>query len=481
MTTRIVPNPEMLTRRDGANPTGGAWTVDECAPVRGEPHVIISQRRMTVPTRDEPIARVIRAHEMMHVKVSPPDYTPWMNRGIASLDSLQAAEELRVNLLLGRAGFDTKLLADGGEEAEGEYAAANNEWAAAVRTTVAYAATGSLKPFLTGIRRHNREWGQVLRSIADRAEKMLAKVDAGTLGFTGPGPSGMPAPYGFAHTERLAEWIDRLARDDRDSGDGSGGGSGSAPGAGDGAHGDEAQAPKPPPVSVEYVKAAKADLTPSSWRPVAVERVPLPRVAPGGLGRKRRPSQFGRSPRRVHRILTDPERRIFDATTRGNGGVVLIDASGSMALSHDDILAICEAAPGATVAMHACGGAHWEANLWVLADRGRVAAEIPPHPHGNGNDGTALRWAIDQRQHSRAPVLWITDGGVQGADGQYHDGLAMDCIRTVVDHDCHIVPNTTKAIEVLKTLRQGQRPKRWWPYPFVDTHDRLTGRGIPPG
>ena len=72
-----------------------------------------------------------------------------------------------------------------------------------------------------------------------------------------------------------------------------------------------------------------------NWFPVKLAPLPLTLTVQGAIGKKRVASQVGRNPRRISRILTDPERRIFDKKVRSGGGVVLIDCSGSMDLSKD--------------------------------------------------------------------------------------------------------------------------------------------------
>ena len=156
----FIPEPELLSRAD-THP--GKWTVDAVAPKRGLPSTSIVDRHMRVPVDASDMSRVIRAHEMMHGKVSPSDqFDDWIARGVATRESMVAVEELRVNLLCQKAGFDMKKhLSDDGETADGERIAVLKDWKSAVHMAIACAGTASSKKFLTGIRRHNREWGQI--------------------------------------------------------------------------------------------------------------------------------------------------------------------------------------------------------------------------------------------------------------------------------------------------------------------------------
>ena len=73
-----LPLPEMLGRKDAQH---GQWTVDTCAPTRGLPHTNIVDRKMVVPVSPEETERVIRAHEMVHARVSPAeDFGLWIQR-----------------------------------------------------------------------------------------------------------------------------------------------------------------------------------------------------------------------------------------------------------------------------------------------------------------------------------------------------------------------------------------------------------------
>ena len=98
------PMPEMLGRRDTEL---GKWSIDTCAPVRGLPMTNIVDKVMIVPVNDGEVERCIRAHEMIHAKVSPAnEMKSWVEREIATRTALMMVEEARVNFLAQRAGFD---------------------------------------------------------------------------------------------------------------------------------------------------------------------------------------------------------------------------------------------------------------------------------------------------------------------------------------------------------------------------------------
>ena len=90
------------------------------------------------------------------------------------------------------------------------------------------------------------------------------------------------------------------------------------------------------------------------WGRLEVETPPLVSCLPGRIGRRWRAAQEGTRILAPHRMLTDD--RVFGRKCRAQGGTVLIDASGSMCLSVEDLWSIVENAPGATVAVYAGDG-----------------------------------------------------------------------------------------------------------------------------
>jgi hypothetical protein len=489
------PMPEMLGRRDTEL---GAWVVDSCAPVRGLPHTNIVDKVMVVPVNDGETERCIRAHEMVHARVSPAnDFSAWIQRGIASEIALRAVEESRVNFLAQKAGFDVLAhLSDGSELEAGVRIAKQGDWASAVYTAVGFSNSAGLKPFLTGIRRENREWGDALRDIAKKVEKLLAKADKRrTLASTAVDDRSGLAPLGFTHTEVIAEMVDRIANppepevDEDENGEGQEGQSSNDGGGKPEADGEATQnkigkadkQPAKPKVNKDKLK----EINPASeggravsWAELKVRKLPLTRHAQGGLGRKRRATDMGRNPRRIGRMLVDPERRIFDASKKGNGGVVIIDGSGSMRLSTADLVKIMEQAPGATVAVYSTDSQNKKDNLFILAEKGRMVDAVPERSGGNGVDGEALRWAIKQKQHRNAPVVFITDGLVHGINHGYEDFLAMDCIKQVRNERVIVRPNVGEGIKALEQLKAGVKPTMWYPHCWKQTWRRVQGGNL---
>lgn len=498
----IVVEPELLGRRDTDH---GRWDVSECNPRRGEPRTNIVSREMVAPTHDTVLARVIRAHEMMHAKVTPAhSYPRWVERQIATNKAMTVVEELRVNLLCQKAGFDVKgNLTDGGETADGERITATKDWHGAVLMAIATAGTASNKAFLTGVRRHNREWGIILADISKRAVKEMEKAyRTGTLASTEVDRYTGLAPLGFSHVERIAEWVDRLASivpEEPTETSTETNGTGAGAGAGDGEGAGESQAPRKRGRPKKHnpagghsnggtgdgsatgnpYKGITPDqyngASPPQWGELRIERCAMPKHTKGNIGKKRIASNMGRAPRRIHRLLTDPEKRIFDKVSRGTGGIVVIDASGSMSFTHDQIRQMVENAPGATVVAYTDRG-NTGPNMWVIADKGKMVNELPDvFGHGNGVDFPAIEWAVKNRQSSRSPIIWVTDGGVCPTSGGYSDMLGMQCINYCIKNNIIVLPYVTEAVDALKKMKNGNKVKSRWPYQFKSTYKNKMG------
>jgi hypothetical protein len=487
-TKTILAEPEFLSREDTE---GGVWTIEECRAVRGEPSTNVVTREMNIPTEDDELARVIRAHEMMHAKVSPAhDWKKWIDRKIASHKAMVAVEELRVNYLCSAVGFDMKNhLSDGSEMADGERIAATGNWGAAVFGAVATAGTLGGKKFLTGIRRHNREWGDILLDISKRAQREIKKANkrrsVTPLASTAIDRSTGLFPAGFSHVERIAEWIDRLAdkspeeiarerqaekdkRNGKDQGEGDG----------EKLHTNEGENDVQSNDGNPYKGITpSAEIAIPEWTELRIERLPMPVICKGSIGKRRVASDRGTRPRRIHRMITDPQMRIYDRMVKGSGGVVIIDASGSMSFSREQLVQILDHAPGATVAVYTSSYSH-NSNMWIVADKGKMVNELPDVGYGNGVDFPAIEWGHRQRKNSRTPMVWVTDGGVCGDRSPYTDLGAMQCITFCQKNGITVVPHVEDAIAQLRVLSSGGKAKSVWPSMFRNTYRRLHKREI---
>ena len=462
--------PEVLTRRDTEH---GVWDVGECAPKRGLPSTDIVEKKMIVPTDDSDMSRCIRAHEMMHAKVSPAnDWKQWLDRKVASEEALRACEELRVNLLCQRAGFNMKEhLSDDGETADGERLAMLNDWRSAVMFAVATAGTASAKKYLTGIRRHNRDWGKYLGDIQKRAVKHMNAVDNYVLASTEVHEKSGLFPLGFKSTEALAEWLDRIAGDpppepepeqddNADQPDESKGLDDENKG--HGTYESERRSFEERIKSREPDSSMRSHHAMPEWGELQIGKLNLSIVNNGHMGKKRVATNAGRNPRRITRMLTDPEKRVFDRKVKGRGGIVVLDVSGSMSWTREQIRTIVEKAPGATVLAYSWNREGGD-NAWILAENGKVFADDFDMCAGNGVDLPALEWAVKRRKGNE-PIVWVTDGGVSGVNDGFSDLLTRQCAKFAKKNGILVFPDLEPAVDAFKAMAQGRKPVDNWPY-----------------
>jgi hypothetical protein len=68
--------------------------------------------------------------------------------------------------------------------------------------------------------------------------------------------------------------------------------------------------------------------------------------------------------------------------------------------------------------------------------------------------------------------------GNNGGWGGYHDQLALDCVNVVLKNKVHMALNVADGVKVLKDLKNGKRPARWFPSPWRHTYEKLNGRRL---
>lgn len=479
--------PQMIGRNDQPN---GKWRVKDCRAVRGEPQTNIESKLMLAPSQNDELARVIRAHEIMHAKISPDtqQFQKWVQREFASSTAMTVVEELRVNHLCTKAGFDMSLLTDGSEMATGERLASTNDWAGCVATAIATAGTGGNKLFLNGVRRHNRAWGDELLDISKRAIKEIKKADRyGDLAETPETIIDGQLNFiesGFSHTERIGEWVDRLAsfippNERKEIGSKKGAGQ-AKDGNGQHSNKNEYETEKGNKTGNRHKDITVTDKSATPlWAELRIVKCAMPKYHKGSMGKKRMATNMGRRPRRITRLLTDPQRRIFDKTTRGTGGMVIIDASGSMSFTQEQISQILDNAKGATVAIYSDRNRAGLPNMWIVAEKGKIVNELPDYGWGNGVDYPAIVWGVKNKAQKKSPLVWVTDGGVCGLRDGYSDLLALQCLTYARKHNYIIVPHVEEAIKQLKALTHGGRAHSVYPQMFARAWENHYGSPIP--
>ena len=195
------------------------------------------------------------------------------------------------------------------------------------------------------------------------------------------------------------------------------------------------------------------------WEPLVVSKPELSINHTGKLGRRIIASDSGREIRYLNRMITDPDKRVFSRKTRALGGVVVIDASGSMHLSEDDLDRLLKASAGATVLMYSGGHNNPnKPNTWVIARKGRMVRRLPDPPGDNACDGPALVYAASLRDRGSQPVIWVSDGYVTGINaGHTNKNLLKDIENITRKHRIIRVDHVEDAEKLMKRLQGGSR------------------------
>jgi len=401
--------PELVTGRNDGFATG-AWRVDAGSIRRGGASCNLTERILEVPLDHDETARVVRAHELMHARVSPHQRLPLDVVGELSPRALECAEELRVNTLAARIGFDVNLLRDGTEKIGGRRLSETGDWAEAICFLMAVIGTGAEKEFLSGVRQGNPAWIAGMKAVRRRA---LSVMSCSTTALGDTACNAERVPHGYANTTMLLARVLTQSMTAR------------------------------PPTTSDELRTFRRSLEPGARRPPSgrfaelvfddtIDMVRRPRA--GGV-RRSRPSTSGRTMRYPGRLLTDERRRAFSARSTSHGGIVVIDQSGSMDLEASDMNALVARAPDALVIgySHRPGDQSRRANVWLLANRGTVASISPTGNVGNGVDGPVLRWALTSRRHGE-PLVWVTDGQVTDSNDHPSDELTTECADLVIRH-----------------------------------------------
>ena len=429
MGKQISPYPEALGRKDAAP---SIWQIEGGSSSRGDAFTDFTSHTLRVPLHDTPEARLVRAHELVHAKVSPTEITDTTRELEATYGArvLECAEEFRVNTLVARAGFDTALLTDGSEAKSGEAMARRGDreaWRELVCFAAACAGTGSQKGLISGVRKGKAEWAKLLTQLCRELTKRANGIATEDLGSSDPNGPEDPTPYGFTRFgAQFARIIQNYAAANPDS--------------------------------EEAGKELKRASLPGARRPATGEwaalvwgevELDITSQKQDRLGRKKVASVSGKRLAYPSRLLTDPERRVFSRASVGRGGVIVIDLSGSMDVEAAQIEALLTALPTALIVgySHSPGNGGGKANAWVIAKGGKRSKQLPQGNVGNGCDYPIMKWASKQRLASE-PLVWVCDG--QTTDSHDHPLVTSELVRLVVKQKVHLVRSVEDLIAELK-------------------------------
>jgi hypothetical protein len=146
------------------------------------------------------------------------------------------------------------------------------------------------------------------------------------------------------------------------------------------------------------------------------------------------------------------DRAIFRRGVRRPGGTVLVDTSGSMCFSAEQVADLVTASGGAAV-VAIYSGSKTVGELRIVARGNRRAANSEFVPFGAGNivDVPALEWLSSQPE----PRVWWSDAGVSGVHDQRSPEIVERCKRIVARARIRRVEDSEEAVRVL----EGKRPK----------------------
>lgn len=390
-------------------------------------------QQMTLPPEEHPSARFVRLHELAHAKWTPRNVPPHAaaKKAKATVTDVQTAEDLRIQSLLHVHGLlprdlrhrtteDLQHFADAvaAHITSGQAHSALEvlTWARVGSGVAVHRKKGQVKPRhrlahlpeladeLEQIEAHararmnNAAHAATLENATNLARKIAAEAVETAL------PKRYSARLPFAKVtiplaRKLRELLDAAKPTFQQPN------------------------PCPPPDRTQGI---------SEWGelktlpPLPLSTAHKPKAQPH---RKRLAQLQGNRLGSLRRLLTDGRAFRRDVRKPQKGGTILIDASGSMDLSSDDIRAILDRAPAATVAMysgHATTGA-----VSIIAKSGRMATDREIDRRrgqvglGNIVDGPALRWLAKQAE----PRTWICDGAVTGCGESRTVNLTLEANR----------------------------------------------------
>ena len=434
---QVVAYPEVITALRGDDTEVKRWTVDEGSTARGDAYTNFQDNVLRIPLINDDVARVVRAHENVHVRVSPNNmamFAKWCKTYGFSDRVAKVAEEHRVNTIVGRLGYDLNLLKDGSEKESGKRSAKEAQKSVqAYNETMAFGAglvgTKAFRDYIVGVRSVDKDIATELRAMELAILKITKRAHMSSLGNTDIGTDGEGIELGrgfLRYTREIAEVVSSYQKYE----------------------GDESEFESVKGSSgIEY-NVGGAD----GFAPLRLDHTLLcDQQVKGHLARRKRSASTGKRVLYPSRLLTDPHKRIFSQKPRNNGGVVLIDCSGSMSLTTADVDKFLELAPGALVIAYSHSSKHKNRpNAWVIANRGKRAKDITRCTKniGNGVDGPALEFAISKRRGSE-PLIWICDGQVTSASDHTHVDLDIACAKMVIKHNIIVAPTVDAGIKAL--------------------------------
>lgn len=432
--------------------TDKEWTVKGMKHGEG-PHADMSGLELVVPLTCEQMALNIRAHEQGHIAFSP------VKKGTAaSNDYLNMAEDARVNTLLTQRGVD--LSAGMTDPIDIMTLVANlvkkRDRASVVQSMICTISTGDHKPFIKALKESGLDSlnQEICNTVFAGAKHLLDTNDLKSYRTT-----EKVAAYVEKYVKALEEQDKRMNETNQAMEDAK----------------EAKRREKEREKRKESVSSEEKERTDAKWEKARMERKSAERDAmqtvgtarrgfshrgtrsldrwghmvmdepPRSesfptriIGRKHRPYAEGAIIRYPHRYAIDMS--VFKMERTYPSGSVLIDGSGSMSFSGEDIESIVKCAPAAIIGVYSAGAIkiNREGTLRILVkNQRRVVGDKMTmssiHTEMGGSnvcDGPALDWLGQQP----FPRIWVSDGeitgmseiGGGGSHGEDNTQLRMD-------------------------------------------------------
>lgn len=421
---RLYPLPE------AANP--GGWDIKEAG--KGTGYSNQKDRVISVPLDDSPLSRAIRRHESLHVKHSPKHGLDPKKYDIPN-DVLQVVEDCRIHELAKRAGISD--ISDLQVEDQPLPAFEQMTFRDQVEMLVAKHSCGFLPEYEGILERLQMAGKNPYGELAVRvARKVRGKMEALSRRDIHLFKNSTQAI-----AKDLAQMLEDIEEIERER--------------------EEAATPKPGEAPMPdddgmdnlIEKSTNEHYMPRSSKPpkwgkmiINEPRRPVA-VKSSRFTRRKKSAFYGPHFRSPMRLMTDG--KAFQKKIKVPGGTVLIDASGSMSLTPEEIRQLLECAPAATVACY--DGNHDDGVLKILAkDETRVEERDIRGDASGSNiiDGPALTWLAEQE----GPRIWVSDGWVTGIGDAHHPNLVDECLATCLGARISRLDGFDEALEFFQSI-----------------------------
>jgi hypothetical protein len=369
-----------------------------------------ASKTLIAPLDNSPISRGIRCHELLHLGCPGAPAKALPGRYHVSMDTYLAAEDMRVNLWGTRNDLaDTLAPINFTEQELGGIDPRINLRHAVL---MAVASTGYATA-ASQLRAHLNQFGDVadiVWRIHSRCVRIMRRAGYDKHAATVQTARYLDKLFGNVPDGELPEGIGKLAgeigNDENDN---------------------------------------------AQWANMEIINAPLPVSHVPRTGRKRTLSEEGIVPVQFWRV--DLDGKIFQTDKRAQHGTTLIDGSGSMHLDGAMMARVIDVCPSGIIAVYNGPKFSPTGQLRIIARKGRRASDEYINDatgHFNIIDGPALRWLAKQK----GPRVWISDGCVNGRNGETSDAMIIDAMAVCSGAGIVRVPDVDAAVAYFKRARK---------------------------